>query len=98
MICSIHRYHSPQPHSLDSHHVIPRAWGGPDVSTNRVTLCPTSHRNTHVLLDAYLDADGPPPWAILGTFGPGERDLAALAWKAYQDNPIYRPVPTLLAP
>lgn len=52
--CVLHRYHSPEVVSFDVHHVIPTYMGGLDVSANRIVVCPTGHRNLHVLIGALL--------------------------------------------
>lgn len=94
-ICQGHAYHSPRPQHLDSHHVIPSAWDGPDVRSNLVSLCPTGHRNVHYLLDSYVRAHGEPSWVVRRSFGPGERALAARAWAAALASPgLYHPVLT----
>lgn len=48
--CELHAYHSPEVASFDEHHIVPRADGGPDRPTNMLVVCPTGHRNLHVLL------------------------------------------------
>lgn len=40
--CPCARVHVPRPTRLLVHHILPLAWGGQDVDTNRVTLCPTT--------------------------------------------------------
>ena len=48
--CYLHEYHSPEVASFDEHHAIPRYYGGPDIPSNIVVVCPTGHRNVHTLL------------------------------------------------
>jgi 5-methylcytosine-specific restriction endonuclease McrA len=43
--------HSPVPLAFQVHHVLPKSWGGPDVKTNKVTICGTCHDNVHHALD-----------------------------------------------
>ncbi len=52
--CVLHKYHSPEVVSFDVHHVVPTYMGGPDVASNRVVVCPTGHRNVHVLIGALV--------------------------------------------
>lgn len=54
VVCVLHRYHRPEVVSFDVHHVIPTYMGGPDVLSNRIVVCPTGHRNLHVLIGALL--------------------------------------------
>ncbi len=39
--------HNPNPHELHVHHIVPLAFGGPDVASNEMPLCPTTHSNVH---------------------------------------------------
>jgi HNH endonuclease len=48
--CALHRYHSPEVTSFDRHHVWPKGDGGPDEESNLAVVCPTGHRNVHILL------------------------------------------------
>lgn len=43
--------HAPIPLAFQVHHVQPRAWSGPDVPANKVTICGTCHDNVHHALD-----------------------------------------------
>ncbi len=78
--CQIHKYHSPLPMQQNVHHILPLSWRGPDVASNKVTVCPSGHRNIHVLLDYYVHAQGLPPWTKREHFGVTERALAQRAW------------------
>lgn len=72
--CKIHRNHSPQPLSAESHHLIPRAWqalwhpdGHPHTHTvmpmiwapETIDLCPTGHRAVHEILVRIMRAYAP---------------------------------------
>jgi hypothetical protein len=93
--CAAHRSHTPHIAKPQTHHVVPTSWGGPNVSENRVTLCPTGHTNVHALLDLYVKASGAPAWDAVRHFGPGERVLAERAWQEYLADPAaIRPVLT----
>lgn len=89
--CAVHRTHSPEPLGVVVHHIQPRAMGGPDVETNRVTVCPTGHLNIHRLLDDLLASDGK-RMRRGGTHA--ERDLARAGWAAWvkagkPGHPVY---------
>jgi len=84
-VCVCVSAHSPDPQSLDSHHIWPLGMGGPDTADNLVTVCPNAHRNVHELLRAWVKWDGPPPWEIRSHFGRYTRELAErgyLLWVA----------------
>lgn len=81
MNCEQHSYHSPMVSDVDVHHVWPKFAGGPDVPENRVTICPTGHRNVHELLREYMHAGAEPSWSIRQHYGPAERALAAEGWQ-----------------
>lgn len=49
--CALHKDHgSARPIRGAVHHVWPRGAGGPDVATNRVTICETGHANVHAIM------------------------------------------------
>lgn len=82
--CQVHAWHRPRVSEPDVHHVWPLGDGGPDTAENRVVVCPTGHRNIHVLLAHYRAwADrGQPPWSIRRRYTRGEQRLAARGWTA----------------
>jgi hypothetical protein len=82
--CVAHKFHSPRPQTLDTHHVHPIGMGGPDTVANEVKLCQTGHANVHRLLSVYEATGQTPPWVIRRSFGPGERALAAKGWAEFQ--------------
>jgi len=78
--CACSKRHSPRVVATDTHHILPRSWGGPDVASNRVEICPTSHRQIHRLLDAYVTADATPSRTVCGQYNALTQELAARAW------------------
>lgn len=50
--------HRPAPLELHGHHIWPTADGGPDIVSNMVTLCPTTHANVHDLLRSIKRSGG----------------------------------------
>jgi len=44
--------HAPPVHLVEFHHVWPLGMGGPDVRENTVLVCPTTHSETHRLINA----------------------------------------------
>jgi hypothetical protein len=71
---------------LDTHHVLPLAWGGIEEPKNQVEVCQTGHANIHRLLSEYEDRDQTPPWEVRRQFGPGERALAVKAWNLRREQ------------
>lgn len=77
--------HAPTPSEYDTHLVVPPPKGmdGP-----RATLCPTAHRNAHVLWNLYVDHEGKPPGHELRRFNSEIRSMVAYAWGRRPDNPV----------
>ena len=84
--CLHHRSHSPEPKQNHFHHIQPLSWNGPDTAANRTTLCPTSHANTHLILDQWRKANDEPPWEFLKHYGPAERELARLGFERWLES------------
>jgi hypothetical protein len=76
--------HQPEPQSLDRHHIWPLGMEGPDTPGNIVVICPTTHRNVHELLRAWVAWQGQPPWEIRRHFSPYARQLAHQGYHAAQ--------------
>jgi hypothetical protein len=66
--CNCVTKHVPKALELHKHHVWPLGEGGPDVRSNLVILCPTTHSNVHRLWRLYEENDGRPPWEILRNY------------------------------
>lgn len=82
-LCPCSSRHSPPvtPAELDVHHAPPKSWPLAAGATRKVvSVCATTHRRCHRLLNAYVHAGGEPTRAVLNGFRPIERDLAAYAW------------------
>lgn len=75
--------HSPEPSDVEIHHIVPMAWGGPDVASNRINVCGNAHNNVHALLRAYSRANGTPSWEVRRRFSPFTRSLAARGWEGW---------------
>ncbi len=56
-VCRCVASHRPPPLELHVHHILPIYLGGPDVPSNRVTICPTAHSSVHEILRLMLKAD-----------------------------------------
>lgn len=52
--CQVHRSHRPTPVVTHSHHIWPKALGGPTEPGNLVDICPTGHANAHAALHALM--------------------------------------------
>ncbi len=81
--CACVSEHRPAPDELNVHHVLPLSWGGLDRPANRVWVCPTTHANVHVLLNAYRKLGSTPPWELRRRFSVFTRVLAQRGWDAY---------------
>lgn len=79
-VCPCSKRHSPRVVATDTHHILPLSWGGPNVAANRVELCPTTHRQVHRLLDAYVAAGNVPAASVMARYNDLTRALAARAW------------------
>ena len=71
--------HRPTVVGTDWHHVVPLAWGGPDVHENLIELCPTTHRSLHDLLRWVVREQKWPPRDGLYQFPRYVRALGARA-------------------
>lgn len=81
--CECVAEHRPEPDELEIHHVVPLGMGGPDVASNRVWTCPTTHANVHVLLRAWCKVKGEPPWETRRRFSPYVRALAERGYRGW---------------
>jgi HNH endonuclease len=80
-VCALHRYHAPRPNRFVEHHIIPKVWGGRTTRSNLIIVCDTGHYSTHLLIDAYVKAQGDPGWKVRRSYAPSERVLAKRAWE-----------------
>lgn len=70
--CAVHVHRSIVP--LEVHHVWPLGEGGPDIASNRVTVCSNGHSAIHDLLSKMLK--GRAPWSVRLHYGWRIRRLA----------------------
>lgn len=80
--CPCVKAHRPPALELNTHHIVPKAWQGPDTPENRVVICVQTHANIHSLLNAYVRAGGAPPVAVLKQYPSFTRALARRALDA----------------
>lgn len=84
--CQCVAKHRPQPREEEIHHIVPQGapFGGPDVASNRVPLCPTTHSNVHMLIRLQLKARkaGTTAGKVVNRYSPFVRDLADRAMDA----------------
>jgi hypothetical protein len=52
--CPVVKWHRPRPHGRDRHHIWPMYLGGPE-SQPLVGICPSCHRDVHILLELARD-------------------------------------------
>lgn len=94
--CPCRATHRPIPRRLNRHHVLPESWGGPTIPDNLIDICPTTHVNTHMLIDLYNKNHGEVPVTTLRTFSFLERRLAKWAWELRPSE--HPPITSLIAP
>lgn len=92
--CRCCRKHTPQPLTVDNHHIQPESWHGPTTADNLVVLCPTCHHSVHALIDLYVYYNRKPKLAEMrDRFGtlPSMymRRLADQAWASRPVKPTY---------
>lgn len=100
-LCPCSARHSPPitDAELDVHHSPPKSWPlakdevGNVVGVRKVvTVCATTHRRAHRLLNAYVHAGSIPARAVLAQFRAIELELAAWAWaNADHSGPAHLP-------
>lgn len=86
--CACVSNHNPNVNHVHRHHIWPLGEGGPNEDWNLVWLCPTTHENVHVLLRAYKQYEGTPPWEVRKHFGSYARGLAQRGWELMQENEV----------
>lgn len=72
--CAAHRHDHLVP--VESHHVHPLGYHGPDTAANRTQVCANAHSDAHYLLARLLKTGGHLPWAEERTYGIGVRAIA----------------------
>lgn len=66
---------------VDVHHAPPKSWPlAPGGTRKVVSICATTHRRCHRLLNLYVHAGGTPALEVIKGFRPIERELAAYSW------------------
>lgn len=81
--CKCVRTHVPKVTHVHRHHILPKSWGGGDEEDNIVWLCPSTHEHVHILLRAYRQYEGTPPWEVRKQFNPYVREIAKQGWQKY---------------
>lgn len=84
--CQCVKYHTPKVTHVHRHHVLPLSWGGGNEQSNLEWLCPTTHEHVHILLRAYKQYEGNPPYSLKRQFNPYVQTLARDGWNAYLDS------------
>jgi hypothetical protein len=91
--CAVHRTHQDSPESSESHHV-PLGWNGPNVLSNRVSICPSAHSDVHLLLNLLVLGEGViPDYVKWRRWNPAMR---ALAQRGYDEAVVRGLVPRVL--
>ncbi len=86
-VCDCVTEHRPTPMVYERHHILPLAWGGPDVPENVVTVCPTTHRGVHELLEWIVDHQTWPPRPVWSRYPRFVRELARQAVEQHGQIP-----------
>jgi hypothetical protein len=80
--CQVHRHRELVP--IERHHIWPLGDGGPDVESNKVTVCANGHYSIHSLIDLMRKAGGRVPWTVRRRYGGGVRRYAQQGYDAIQ--------------
>ncbi len=59
--CACVSEHRPQPPYVDHHHIDPIYRGGPDVASNKTTICSATHARVHTIFRTFEKAQGVVP-------------------------------------
>jgi hypothetical protein len=78
--CRCVKGHRPEPVILHSHHVWPLGENGPDVTTNLLWLCPTTHSAVHELWRLMVKHKGVVPALELRRFTDYTRSVVQDGW------------------
>jgi 5-methylcytosine-specific restriction endonuclease McrA len=89
--CAAHTHSEDVP--LEVHHIWPKGDGGPDIKTNRISVCANAHGAVHSLIDRArkLGSVEAVPWAIRRRYGVRVRALATAGWAAMRDQRVTSP-------
>jgi hypothetical protein len=81
VVCLCVKRHAPNPGAdLNLHHIQPLSWQGPDIESNRIWICPTTHARAHSVLNEYVRAlPGRPDPKVLARYPMYARRLAERA-------------------
>ena len=78
--CQVHKHRDEVP--LDSHHVWPKAYGGPTTPDNLIWVCPNGHRDIHAYMRLLIKNNGKVAWLQRRKFGKKVRDYAEQGYEA----------------
>jgi hypothetical protein len=84
-MCACHFHRSLVP--IEIHHVWPLGEGGPNVASNKVTVCANGHSSIHDLLAKLVKGQGKVPWSVRIHYGWRTRRIAARGYAAIQAMP-----------
>lgn len=81
VICYCHKHVSLVP--IESHHVWPLGYAGPNTLANRVNVCANGHSDAHYLIEAMLKRGRVKlPWSVRRHYGYKTRRLARRGYDA----------------
>lgn len=72
--CAVHKHRALVP--IHVHHIWPSGFGGPDIASNRVSVCANGHYSIHAYLDLLLKGTGKLHWVTKRRYGKKVRVLA----------------------
>lgn len=79
--CRCVKSHSPKVNRTQIHHIWPQGMGGPDTAANKIPLCPTTHSEVHLVMEAFDRAGRVTPRK--GGWGQYAYDLAVRGWSEW---------------
>jgi hypothetical protein len=76
--CLVHRHREWVP--IEKHHVWPVGMGGPNIESNKISVCANGHYSIHEFLRQLMLHNGSVPEETSRHFGPKVKKYAILGW------------------
>jgi hypothetical protein len=78
LTCVVHTHRSWVP--VEQHHVWPVGMGGPNVASNKISVCANAHYSIHEFLRQLMLHNGCVPGSLSRHFSPKVKQYAILGW------------------
>lgn len=76
--CACHKHTEYEP--IERHHVWPKGMGGPDVASNKISVCANAHYAIHEFIRQLMLHNGSVPAETSKHFSPKVKDYATQGW------------------